>query len=213
MQSFICLEYTGESRYLWIHRRQTYYSNASDFSQGRMLYQFVPWFRISFQMGLGAACLLEAVLRDLFWSCIYIARNKYLYRLTVYFRKIWRMLVEAVSEQKPPIPPLSLSPALSFGVPSLLNASSVMPWAQAYLLPAKAPNEQATNRPPEAGRPGEVVAGAQETQAPHNMAPQSELISCSNLCFLQASATSTPRNTVMCLLRKGNQRSAINRLD
>ena len=113
-----------------------------------------PGSEILSRRGSGEALWLEEILRDLFWSHIYIARNKYLYRLNVYFRKIWRMLVEATSEQNPPIPPLFLSPAPSLIAPSFFKCFKCMQWAPALWEPAKTPNEQTTESRKYWGRGG-----------------------------------------------------------
>ena len=50
---------------------------------------------------------------------LHLYSQKQLYGSNIYFGQLWRMLVRAVSEQNPPVPPLSLSCVLSFTVPEL----------------------------------------------------------------------------------------------
>lgn len=104
--------------------------------------------------GLGAALWLEEVLRDLFLSCIYIVRNKCLYRLNAYFRKFQRILVKDMHEQNPPVLPLSLSPALSLTVPNFFKCFKCDIKSTCSFGTSQNPKWAGTKGLPRAGRPG-----------------------------------------------------------
>ena len=50
---------------------------------------------------------------------LHLYSQKQFYGSNIYFGQLWRMLVRAVSEQNPPVPPLSLSCVLALTVPEL----------------------------------------------------------------------------------------------
>ena len=161
---------------------------------------------------LGAALWLEEVLRDLFWNCMYIAIQ--FYRLNIYFRQLWRMLMEAVSEQNLPT---TTSFPFSWLVTHSARAASA--WMQVWC--SEHGHLWSQPKPPKGGPAMGFHGqkGLRKWYRPpwdigcHNLAPRSVLIPCSNLCFLQGSALAHLAIPVMRLLGRGHWKSTINRLD
>lgn len=105
----------------------------------------------------------------------------------VYFIQLWGMLAEAMSKQTPPArPPPSPLPCHLWQ--SSFMGSKLGTVNTCTFGTSQSPKQAGHHGYTKAGKPGEVMASTHETLAPRNMIPQSVLIPCSNLCFLQTSA-------------------------